>query len=501
MATSTRPDYGPDLLTDEENQQLDNFFSVRNTIDHPNERSAFNEETDVDHIQRWAGYAFQRATTPLTEQPPCEYIDGVSLDWSGHGTSHVDYNKSDVLPLTQGKFLGHGMHGGVYETSCNGVKLAWKRKYCRRKIGERERREIEVIKKLSHRHIIRLMGTYTHGPFLGLLLWPVATCDLASLLEDVDWLQKPILLEQGLPLKLSEEWTEQTEEREARLQALGILLGGVTTLARDSAVAFLKSTIGCIASAVAYIHESDIKHKDLKPSNILLSRNGLWLTDFGTATDFSVLTTSVTDNGERGTPKYFAPEVARFEPSGRAADIFSMGCIFFEIMILCIECSLDLSVTLRSRNDRSFQSNLDNVKVWLIEDDWSDPQDTPSTEEYLSGLVGSMMDVEVDKRPTASIVEWDVAIISGKCSAYRSLYESSKEPGIYRDCCYQEAFRNQSRAMLPILGTEVMINITFGRTYLLPPYQNIWTFHIGYVDENLIQSVQMFAVSSSGNSS
>ncbi|CAN9352420.1 unnamed protein product [Alternaria alternata] len=455
MATSTRPDYGPDLLTDEENQQLDNFFSVRNTIDHPNERSAFNEETDVDHIQRWAGYAFQRATTPLTEQPPCEYIDGVSLDWSGHGTSHVDYNKSDVLPLTQGKFLGHGMHGGVYETSCNGVKLAWKRKYCRRKIGERERREIEVIKKLSHRHIIRLMGTYTHGPFLGLLLWPVATCDLASLLEDVDWLQKPILLEQGLPLKLSEEWTEQTEEREARLQALGILLGGVTTLARDSAVAFLKSTIGCIASAVAYIHESDIKHKDLKPSNILLSRNGLWLTDFGTATDFSVLTTSVTDNGERGTPKYFAPEVARFEPSGRAADIFSMGCIFFEIMILCIECSLDLSVTLRSRNDRSFQSNLDNVKVWLIEDDWSDPQDTPSIEEYLSGLVGSMMDVEVDKRPTASIVEWDVAIIS---------------------------------------GTEVMINITFGRTYLLPPYQNIWTFHIGYVDENLIQSVQMFAL-------
>jgi serine/threonine protein kinase len=214
-----------------------------------------------------------------------------------------------------------------------------------------------------------------------------------------------------------------------------------------------------------------------------------------------VLTTSVTDNGERGTPKYFAPEVARFEPSGRAADIFSMGCIFFEIMILCIECSLDLSVTLRSRNDRSFQSNLDNVKVWLIEDDWSDPQDTPSIEEYLSGLVGSMMDVEVDKRPTASIVEWDVAIISGKCSAYRSLYESSKEPGIYRDCCYQEAFRNQSRAMLPILGTEVMINITFGRTYLLPPYQNIWTFHIGYVDENLIQSVQMFAVSSSGNSS
>ena len=81
-------------------------------------------------------------TSKTPNQPPCEYIDGVRLDWSGRGTSHVDYDKSDILPLTQGEFLGHGMHGGVYETSCNGIKLAWKRKYCRRKIGEREMREI-----------------------------------------------------------------------------------------------------------------------------------------------------------------------------------------------------------------------------------------------------------------------------------------------------------------------------------------------------------------------
>jgi serine/threonine protein kinase len=207
-----------------------------------------------------------------------------------------------VLPLTQGEFVGHGMHGGVYETSCNGVKLAWKRKYYRRKIGERERREIEVIKKLSHRHIIRLMGTYTHGPFLGLLLWPVATCDLASLLEDVDWLQKQVRLER-LPVMLLENRTEQTDEREARLQALEIPIEGSTTLTRDSAVVLLRSRIGCIASAVAYIHESNIEHKDLKPSNILLSRNGLWLTAPRSLSQCQSLTTSVTDNGERGTPK------------------------------------------------------------------------------------------------------------------------------------------------------------------------------------------------------
>ena len=42
----------------------------------------------------------------------------------------------------------------------------------------------------------------------------------------------------------------------------------------------------------------------------------VWLTDFGTATDFSSQTMSATENGERGTPKYFSPEVAAFRPSG-----------------------------------------------------------------------------------------------------------------------------------------------------------------------------------------
>jgi hypothetical protein len=116
------------------------------------------------------------------------------------------------------------MHGRVYETSCNGVRLAFKRKYCRRKIGERERREIEIIKKLSHRHIIRLMRTYTHGPFLGLLLWPVATCDLASLLEDADWLQKQVFIELGLSPSVPGAWNEHNVDGEARLQALGILI-------------------------------------------------------------------------------------------------------------------------------------------------------------------------------------------------------------------------------------------------------------------------------------
>jgi hypothetical protein len=94
------------------------------------------------------------------------------------------------VPLVEGRLLGSGVHGGVFETESNGIRLAWKRKCFRRTIGQKERRGIEIIKRLSHPHVIRLVGTYAHGRILGLLLWPVAICDLATLLEDADWLRK-----------------------------------------------------------------------------------------------------------------------------------------------------------------------------------------------------------------------------------------------------------------------------------------------------------------------
>lgn len=131
---------------------------------------------------------------------------------------------------------------------------------------------------------------------------------------------------------------------------------------------------------------------------ILLSADGLWLTDFGSATDFSLLSTSATENGERGTPKYFAPEVAEYAPSGRSADIFSLGCILLELCTL-IKCST--LKPLRDRRpalDKSFQANLHLVNDWfsgfrnvspqlqhlLLEIKrmlWKDPQKRPSATE------------------------------------------------------------------------------------------------------------------------
>jgi serine/threonine protein kinase len=345
------------------------------------------------------------------------------------------------------------------------------------------------------------MGTYTHGPFLGLLLWPVATCDLVSLLEDVDWLQKRLWLEKGMCPELTEDWVEQIGDREARLQALGITIQSQITLNRDSAIVFLKKTIGCIASAVAYLHASNIKHKDLKPSNILLSKDGLWLTDFGTATDFSVLTSSVTENGERGTPKYFAPEVANFDPSGRSADIFSMGCIFFEIMILCVGHDLGLSMRLRQSKDRSFQSNLDEVTDWILDENWLGFDNTASIDEYLLGLVRWMMQDKAHERPTADVVEKEIAMISSLGVAYSFKYAVSLEPGFYRDCCYTEIFHSHRTTMRAMLGIVIDVSVTIGKATPAPEQGKALTFYIKSVDKTYIETVHIFIVSASENAS
>jgi serine/threonine protein kinase len=417
---------------------------------------------------------------------PCELIDGVELDWSGRGTSHVDYSKSEALPLTQGRFLGYGMHGGVYETSCNGIAVAWKRKYCSRRVGHRERREIEIIKRLQHRHVIRLVGTYTHGPFLGLLLWPVAICDLANLIEDIDWLQRPSQNHDQMQLDdiTTEETPEQTGEREARLQALGFSTASLEA-ARFYAISYLERTIGCIAGAVTYLHQQEIKHKDLKPSNILLSPNGLWVTDFGTATDFSVLTRSATEDGERGTPKYFAPEVAIYAPSGRAADIFSMGCIFLEIITLCIGYSLKETMQLRSLNDKSFHANLENIVMWFRRGRISS---RTCADEHLMGLIRSMMGKEPENRPTAEKVEEEIALIGGLASAVGGLPFCSS-------CC-DSMSGNDSELELQLRHSSALsMSIIIGNTYALKqPNTHTYTFFVTVSHSDFVEKVHIYLV-------
>ena len=85
-----------------------------------------------------------------------------------------------------------------------------------------------------------------------------------------------------------------------------------------------------IAGAVQHAHSNKIIHRDLRPSNIVLSEQGvLKITDFGT----SAWLNSVPYASTRiGSPPYMAPEQFLGKASYRS-DIYSIGCIFYEMII------------------------------------------------------------------------------------------------------------------------------------------------------------------------
>ena len=96
----------------------------------------------------------------------------------------------------------------------------------------------------------------------------------------------------------------------------------------------LRQFFGCLCSAVQYLHSQKCRHKDLKPGNILIKNNTVFITDFGTAWDWSDLSRGTTV-GKSGpyTPRYAAPEVTEWEARNESSDIWSLGCVFLDILV------------------------------------------------------------------------------------------------------------------------------------------------------------------------
>ena len=86
-----------------------------------------------------------------------------------------------------------------------------------------------------------------------------------------------------------------------------------------------------LATGLDALHEAGLVHRDVKPSNVMLGREGAALTDFGLARGLadSVLTAP---GRVVGTLDYLAPEVIRGQPAGAPADIYALGCLLYECL-------------------------------------------------------------------------------------------------------------------------------------------------------------------------
>jgi eukaryotic-like serine/threonine-protein kinase len=86
-----------------------------------------------------------------------------------------------------------------------------------------------------------------------------------------------------------------------------------------------------IAAALAEAHGKGIIHRDLKPGNIMIAKSGIKVLDFGLAK--SGADERVT--GSRtvmGTPAYMAPEQREGKPADAGTDIYSFGCVLYEML-------------------------------------------------------------------------------------------------------------------------------------------------------------------------
>ncbi|NWZ77591.1 STK36 kinase, partial [Poecile atricapillus] len=87
-----------------------------------------------------------------------------------------------------------------------------------------------------------------------------------------------------------------------------------------------------LISALYYLHSHRILHRDVKPQNILLGKDGVVkLCDFGFARAMSIHTMVLTSI--KGTPLYMSPELVEERPYDHTADLWSVGCILYELFV------------------------------------------------------------------------------------------------------------------------------------------------------------------------
>ena len=140
-----------------------------------------------------------------------------------------------------------------------------------------------------------------------------------------------------------------------------------------------------LGSALDYAHERNVVHRDVKPSNILVSSSlNVWVADFGIAK--SELSTNLTmAGGVLGAPDYMSPEHAKGEDVDARSDLFSLGCILFELAV----------------GDKPFRSpSLTGVLLSIINDEPVFPLNWQSLElpMALKPILHHALEKERDKR-------------------------------------------------------------------------------------------------------
>jgi TolA-binding protein len=260
---------------------------------------------DAGFTDYWLPVTYQKLPDCLRPSIRAAFVDAQDLVLTksihlekSHEGYHCHFKPGESPPFKSERILGSGGYGQVDKVLSQISFREYARKRVLRSTAFRGRRkedmrlfiaEIEILKRLKHLHIVEYVGSYTDAKYIGLIMAPVAEMDLAAYLER----------------------------------------------AGTSKYAELRTFFGCLAAGLDFLHQQKVRHKDIKPGNILVDRGRVLFADFGLSLDFTDASNSTTVSMVNGLSKrYCAPEVALMEPRNTMSDIWSLGVVFMEMIVV-----------------------------------------------------------------------------------------------------------------------------------------------------------------------
>ena len=304
--------------------------------------------------------------------------------------------------------------------------------------------EVEIMKQLNHPHIVRFVGEYTTDHSLSILMTPSADFDLDYLMA--------------------------TDPNNVDTQTVS-------------------KWFSCLISSVDYLHSHSIKHQDIKPSNILIRGDTIFLADFGVAKTFNEFDSTTSTSGNM-TRKYCSPETAHYGYRGRKADIFSLGCVFLEMLNFLIQDDDTSFLDYQWKNfvgDGIFHENLDTIKAWL--ELLLAKAGTQSAELDLSKVVTSCKKMmEIDPRDRPSIKELAIVLAPGVCcdrsvnskgSQANQRHEGYVTPAVAHEqlsTCLEEEFGLETKTKPSSINTSSLIKYWSNNSCLASEHWGVYPY-------------------------
>jgi len=165
--------------------------------------------------------------------------------------------------------------------------------------------EAQLLQRLRHPHIVSCET----------VVWDAAREEVRLLLECMDGGDLRALIEEhGGPGHRGDQADAVSEKRHFEAH-------------------FARRVLGAVGGALAYVHAAGVIHRDVKPANVLLSRQSqrIKLADFGTA---RLLEATNHARTVVGTPYYFSPEIVANKAYCAASDAWALGVCLYEVAAL-----------------------------------------------------------------------------------------------------------------------------------------------------------------------